>query len=59
MGTLDGPRHETPVHVVEIQSFFMDRAEVTVGDFGKFVEATQELGNYWVQLNEAPPAVAS
>src|SRR5687767_10111744 len=40
MGTLDGPRHETPVHVVEIQSFFMDRAEVTVGDFGKFVEAT-------------------
>ncbi|MBC8070481.1 MAG: response regulator [Deltaproteobacteria bacterium] len=28
-------------------------------DFGKFVEATQELGNYWVQLNEAPPAVAS
>lgn len=24
-------------------------------DFGKFVEAAQELGNYWVQLNEAPP----
>jgi len=28
-------------------------------DFGKFVEATQELGNYWGQLNEAPPSIAS
>jgi formylglycine-generating enzyme len=40
MGTLDGPHYETPVHVVEIRSFLMDRTEVTVGDFGKFIEAT-------------------
>ena len=26
--------------MVEIQSFFMDRTEVTVGDFGTFIEAT-------------------
>ena len=39
-GTLDGPAHETPVHEVEIKSFLMDRTEVTVGDFGAFVEAT-------------------
>ena len=40
MGTRDGPSHETPVHEVEIQSFFMDRTEVTVGDFAQFVEIT-------------------
>ena len=40
MGTRDGPGHETPVHEVEIQSFFMDRTEVTVGDFAQFVEIT-------------------
>jgi formylglycine-generating enzyme required for sulfatase activity len=40
MGTLDGPSHETPVHEVEIQSFYIDRTEVTVGDFARFVEAT-------------------
>jgi formylglycine-generating enzyme len=40
MGTLDGPRHETPVHEVEIRSFFMDRTEVTVRDFARFVETT-------------------
>jgi sulfatase modifying factor 1 len=39
MGTRDGPGHETPVHEVEVQAFFMDRTEVTVGDFAQFVEA--------------------
>ena len=43
MGTLDGPSHETPVHDVEIQSFFMDRTEVTVGDFA------QVRRGHWVQ----------
>ena len=40
MGTLDGPSHETPVHEVEIRSFFMDRTEVTVGNFAEFVKVT-------------------
>jgi formylglycine-generating enzyme required for sulfatase activity len=40
MGTIDGPSHETPVHEVEIHSFLMDRTEVTVGDFARFVEVT-------------------
>lgn len=25
-------------------------------DFGQFIEATQQLGLYWLVLNEAPPA---
>jgi formylglycine-generating enzyme required for sulfatase activity len=40
MGTIDGPPHETPVHEVEVAPFFMDRTEVTVGEFAAFVEAT-------------------
>jgi formylglycine-generating enzyme required for sulfatase activity len=40
MGTLDGPPHETPVHDVELASFYIDRTEVTVADFARFVEAT-------------------
>ncbi len=28
-------------------------------DVGAFVEVTQELGNYWVRINEPPPALSS
>jgi formylglycine-generating enzyme required for sulfatase activity len=40
MGTTDGPPHETPVHDVQVGSFFIDRTEVTVKDFTAFVDAT-------------------
>jgi sulfatase modifying factor 1 len=40
MGTTGGPGHETPVHDVEIEAFFIDRTEVTVGAFASFVAAT-------------------
>ena len=40
MGTTDGPAHETPVHDVELAAFFIDRTEVTVEAFARFVEAT-------------------
>jgi len=40
MGTTDGPSHETPVHDVEIAAFLLDRTEVTVRDFARFVDAT-------------------
>ncbi|MGA9116055.1 MAG: formylglycine-generating enzyme family protein [Bacteroidota bacterium] len=40
MGSNDGDRDEKPVHRVYVSSFHMDRYEVTVGEFGRFVEAT-------------------
>lgn len=32
--------HEQPVHKVSLRSFLMDKTEVTVGEFEKFVDAT-------------------
>ena len=40
MGTNDGMPFESPVHTVEVESFWMDEHEVTVAEFAKFVEAT-------------------
>lgn len=40
MGTADGPSYETPVHEVHLASFLIDRTEVSVSDFARFVEAT-------------------
>jgi len=40
MGTDDGMPFEAPVHEVEVKSFWMDRHEVTVAEFAKFVAAT-------------------
>lgn len=40
MGTADGPAHETPVHEVELRAFLLDRTEVTVAQFARFVAAT-------------------
>ncbi|MAE17341.1 hypothetical protein CMK12_00105 [Candidatus Poribacteria bacterium] len=35
---LDGMKKALPVHTVELDSFYMDKYEVTVGQFKKFVE---------------------
>ncbi|MEM9718248.1 MAG: formylglycine-generating enzyme family protein [Bacteroidota bacterium] len=40
MGSLDGLPRERPIQVRKIQSFFMDKTEVTVGQWRKFVKAT-------------------
>lgn len=40
MGTNDGMLYESPVHEVEVKSFFMDEHEVTVAQFAEFVTAT-------------------
>ena len=40
MGTDDGFPHEGPVHEVTLAPFWMDKHEVTVGEFAKFVEST-------------------
>jgi formylglycine-generating enzyme len=40
MGTNDGMPYESPVHEVEVKSFYMDEHEVTVAQFAEFVAAT-------------------
>src|SRR6266704_6038216 len=37
MGTEDGMSYEAPVHEVTVKSFWMDRHEVTVAEFSRFV----------------------
>ncbi|MEQ1851131.1 MAG: SUMF1/EgtB/PvdO family nonheme iron enzyme, partial [Chthoniobacteraceae bacterium] len=43
MGSKDGPSDEQPVHDVTVKSFFMDRTEVTNGQFEAFTKATGYL----------------
>jgi formylglycine-generating enzyme required for sulfatase activity len=40
MGTDDGFPYEAPVHDVELSPFYIDRAEVTVGQFEQFANET-------------------
>lgn len=40
MGAADGFPYEGPVHEVDVKPFWMDRHEVTVAQFERFVEAT-------------------
>ena len=40
MGTDNGMPYEAPAHDVLVKSFWMDRTEVTVADFERFVKAT-------------------
>lgn len=40
MGASDGEPHEAPPHQVTVKPFWMDRHEITVAQFRRFVEAT-------------------
>src|SRR5687767_6884602 len=41
MGSGDGPVYERPVHEVKLAGFWMDKTEVTVGQFRRFVDETK------------------
>jgi len=43
MGCNDGPPYEAPVHRVKLNSFWMDRTEVTVAQFRQFAQATNYI----------------
>ncbi len=43
MGDDDGLKRERPAHLVELDPFWIDRYEVTVADYEKFVKATRYL----------------
>jgi formylglycine-generating enzyme required for sulfatase activity len=41
MGSGDGPVYERPVHEVKLADFWIDKTEVTVGQFRRFVDETK------------------
>jgi len=40
MGSDEGSDHETPTHRIYLDAYYMDRHEVTVGQYAKFLQAT-------------------
>ena len=44
---LDNMENALPVHTVELDAFYMDRYEVTVGQFKKFVRESKYSYNRW------------
>jgi iron(II)-dependent oxidoreductase len=55
MGRNDGPPQERPEHTVTVQSFFMDRTEVTNAEYAEFVRSTNyEAPAEWVNGKPLP-----
>ena len=50
-----GEAHELPVHTVELDAFYMDKCEVTVGQFKKFVEESGYTYNFWDDVAVCSP----
>jgi formylglycine-generating enzyme required for sulfatase activity len=54
MGSDEGEEDEKPVHRVYLDAFYMDKHEVTVGQYAKFLEATgREAPPRWGIMNES------
>jgi formylglycine-generating enzyme required for sulfatase activity len=55
MGRNDGPPQERPAHTVTVQNFYMDRTEVTNGEYAEFVAAMNyEAPKDWVKGKPLP-----
>ena len=56
MGAVDGAPDEQPLHDVKVRGFFIDKTEVTNGQFARFVEATgHTTAAEWTPDASAPP----
>jgi len=55
IGRNDGPPWARPAHQVALSAFYLDRTEVTVGDYQRFVAATGALPPWRVQPDSALP----
>lgn len=54
MGSNEGDADEMPPHRVHLDGYYMDRYEVTVGQYAKFLEATShETPPEWNTMNQA------
>lgn len=50
MGSQDGAHDEQPVHTVHLNGFYIDRYEVTVGQYRQFVNATGAAFPDWEEV---------
>ena len=50
MGSQDGAHDEQPVHTVLLNGFYMDRYEVTVGQYRQFINATGAAFPDWEEV---------
>ena len=55
MGSNDGDDDERPVHTVYVDAFYMDKYEVTVGQYKKFVQATGHRAPDWAKVAKYSP----
>jgi formylglycine-generating enzyme required for sulfatase activity len=54
MGSSMGDADEQPVHRVYVETFFMDKYQVSVGQYAKFLDATsQEAPPDWTTMNRS------
>ena len=52
MGSATGDADERPVHQVYVEAFFMDKYQVSVGQYARFLEATsQDAPPEWSLMN--------
>ena len=58
MGSYHGDADEKPVHSVYLDAFYMDKYEVTVGEYKRFVESTghRTLPEWVAQCSPTAPA---
>jgi len=55
MGSNDGGSYEKPVHTVYLDAFYMDKYEVTVGQYKKFIQATGHRAPNWSRVSKYSP----
>ena len=55
MGSNDGGDDEKPAHRVSLEAYYLDRYEVTVGQYAKFLEAKGVNGPpMWTTMDQPP-----
>ena len=55
MGSNNGESDEKPVHTVYLDAFYMDKYEVTVGQYKKFIQATGHRAPNWSSVSQYSP----
>ena len=55
MGSNDGDNDERPVHTVYLDAFYIDKYEVTVGEYKQFVQTTGHRAPDWNKVSQYSP----